>query len=240
MMRELMPQIPDAALQEFCQSLIVQSEALDELNERWSQTLADYLHVPVSPVGMDYLKLRRKADSRRKRDGPVWLTQATFQQLLADTTAVASTSEEVWLKLKAKLMESYRHLVITDADFGDQQANDLVDLAVGEGNARKAIKLLQKALSYGQTGIQTSKAYLELGNRFADLGDTDQAIACYSQSIEAWRDPLPMAVYWRGELYLQQGRRDEARHDFERVLGLGIWSPEREQAEEYLSQLRDK
>jgi len=239
LLQECVPQLP-LTLQEPCRSLIVQADRLEALNERWGQALANYLHIPVSAAGMDYPRLRKKLDNRRRRAGPIWLTQANFQQLLAETQAIASATEEAWLQLRRNLMGTYPHLVVTDADFGDQRAKDLIDLAVGESNPRKAIKLLQRALRYGQTGIQASKAYLVLGNQYADLGDVDQAIASYSRSVEAWRDPLPMAIYWRGELYFRQNRRDEARRDFERVLEFGIWSPEREKAAEYLSLLREK
>jgi tetratricopeptide (TPR) repeat protein len=128
---------------------------------------------------------------------------------------------------------------MTTDDFGDQRAEDLVDWSMEQPSAL-AIQTLQKALTYGETGLYASTAYLELGNRYADIGDIDRAIESYTHSFAAYPTPNAYGLYWRGELYFRKGQWDKARDDFERAAALGLRSPESEQAQDYLSRIREK
>jgi tetratricopeptide (TPR) repeat protein len=129
---------------------------------------------------------------------------------------------------------------ISKEEFGDQRAKDLIDAADGELDPKRAIQLLHRALRYGRTGIQASKAYQGLGMRYEELGDTARAIKYYTKAMEAWH-PSAILFFWRGELYYQRGQWTEARNDFEQALafppGEGLVSPEREVAERYLVEL---
>jgi tetratricopeptide (TPR) repeat protein len=196
---------------------------------------------------------------------PIWANQPEYRQLVERSEQVFDEWERIKMQIYhrqvslilaidsntenahptspdskkrlAKLRNWDEGIVVEDVEFGDEQAKDLVDMAVEEPDPKKASKLLHQALSYGHTGIQASKAYLELGARSEDLGDTVRAISYYTKSIEAYKEPLPMALYWRGKLYYQQKRWDEARNDFGRALSLGLFSPEHEWAQMYLSKL---
>ncbi len=125
-------------------------------------------------------------------------------------------------------------------EFGDQRAKDLIDKAGDKLNPRQAIRLLNQALQYGQDGIQASKAYLDLGWLYSNLGDTENAIDCYTKSIDACKYTPSIAHYWRGELYYQKELWEKALDDFEQAIVLGITSPEYEQAQEYLTKLRTR
>jgi tetratricopeptide (TPR) repeat protein len=92
-------------------------------------------------------------------------------------------------------------------------------------------------LQHGKTGIPASSAYMHLGARYSDQGETTKAIAYYTKSIEASKIPNAYAIYWRGELYYQQEVWHKALGNFERAAAIGLLSPEYEQAQEYLREL---
>lgn len=96
--------------------------------------------------------------------------------------------------------------------------------------------MLKRALRYGQTGIQASKAYMYLGMRYEDLGNTDQAIAHYSQALAAW-EPFALLYFWRGQLYYRRQQWPEAKDDLEKAVAGDLSSPEDEQAREYLADI---
>lgn len=118
---------------------------------------------------------------------------------------------------------------------GDPRAHKLLDMASGAVHPR-AIRLCYRALGYGRTGIQASKAYQELGMRFEDLGQTQRAIRYYTRSLKVG-PPNPWTYFWRGLLYHQQGHRELARNDFEQALALDLWPPECDEARQYLIEL---
>jgi tetratricopeptide (TPR) repeat protein len=125
-----------------------------------------------------------------------------------------------------------------EIEFGDQRAKDIIDVAYEEPDPHRAIKLLHRALKYGDTGIQASKAYGELGRLYEDLGDITQAITYYTRAIEVGV-PEAYEFFWRGQLFYQLGQWEAARHDFEQALAFekGFFSPEREQAQCYLAEI---
>lgn len=237
----LIPQVPDDAIRELCQSLVIQSQKLDELNEQWGQALASFLKLPPPRSESDLIQLRKRLDAYRKKNGAAWASREEFQPLVEQTRQVAEDAEQIWPQLHSQLLQVYPHtygdLVKTHEGFGDQRAKDIIDRAY-EVDAQSAVRLLQSALRYGHTGIQASKAYRELGNRYHELGDAERAIENYTKSLEAWEEPNWMALFYRGELYYQQGRWKEAREDLQRALAIQ-WmdSPERERAEEHLLKL---
>lgn len=133
--------------------------------------------------------------------------------------------------LQPPVLDAYENI-----EFGDQRAKDLIDEADGEFEPREAIKLLHRALRYGKTGIQAGKAYQGLGTRYEELGQLARAIRYYSQSLEVG-GPEPFTLFWRGQLFYQRHQWADAKADFEQALALGLWSPEREEAEAYLVEL---
>lgn len=145
-----------------------------------------------------------------------------------------------WNPTQSIQLQEFTEFEISDEEFGDQRAKDLIDAADGELDPKRAIQLLHRALRYGRTGIQASKAYQGLGMRYEELGDTARAIKYYTKAMEAWH-PSAILFFWRGELYYQRGQWTEARNDFEQALafppGEGLVSPEREVAERYLVEL---
>jgi tetratricopeptide (TPR) repeat protein len=124
---------------------------------------------------------------------------------------------------------------------GDQRAHDLIDEALSETNWQRAIELLYRALAYGTTGIEATKAYQLLGMRYEDIGNTNRAILYYTKALETSvredLEPEPFVLFWRGELYYQQGNKSAARQDFEQALAAGLWPPEREMAQQRLAEL---
>jgi tetratricopeptide (TPR) repeat protein len=99
---------------------------------------------------------------------------------------------------------------------GDQHAKDLIDQSYGETH-EQAIPLLHQALAYGRTGIQAEKAYEELGSRYEQLGQTEQAIYYYTKALEL-NDSQTGSLFWRGELYFQSGEWEAARSDLSHAL----------------------
>ena len=127
-------------------------------------------------------------------------------------------------------------------ELGDQRAKELNDAADEEPDPRLRIKLLHSALRCGRHSIQATKAYQNLGSTYEDLGNVSRAIMYYTRAIELDEVlgivPIP-ALYWRGQLLAQRGKRESAQRDFERALPLDVPSffpEEREFAEQYLAE----
>jgi len=123
-------------------------------------------------------------------------------------------------------------------ELGDQRASDLIDQAEAEF-LEHAIKLLERALAYGDTGLQAQAAYLGLGMRYEELGDEERAHDYYTKSIETPRagQPNENALFWRGQILYRRGEFAKAKRDFELAVNLGLYSPEREQAQAYLTSM---
>jgi tetratricopeptide (TPR) repeat protein len=121
-----------------------------------------------------------------------------------------------------------------------QEVDDLIDATAEDPDPARAVKRMQEAISSGLPQAQAARAYQVLGTRYEDLGSSEKAIECYTKSIEMYPNN-PIVLFWRGELLFRQGRYDDAKVDFERALSLpplaGLFSPELEQAREYLAQI---
>lgn len=233
---KVMPQVQDQTIRSLCQSLAVQAEKLDAVNEEWGHLLAGFLGLPMPTSANGFVALRKRLDSYRRKNGAEWTRRDEFKPLVERTRHVVVESEQIWEKLHARLEELYDDILVEPGDLGDQRAKDLIDRSY-EVEAERAIPLLERALRYGRTGLQATKAFRELGNRHEELGDLARAIENYTESIKAFRRPNPITFLRRGVLYYQQGRWQEARSDLERALASGLQSPEREQAQEYLSKM---
>jgi tetratricopeptide (TPR) repeat protein len=237
-LEESTPYITDDRLLEVCRGMVKQRQLLEDLNGQLGRALAMVLGLPAPRTDEDFHELREQADEYRSKHGPAWVGQAEIKPLIAQLKDIFVELKSLEFELHGRLRPYHEHLAPADEEFGDQRAHDLVDQAIEEPDTDKAIRLLEKALRYGKTGIQASKAYMELGGRCSDLGDTEKAIEYYTKSLEASTIPNAFALYWRGELYYQQEEWDKARSDFERAVAIGLFSPEYEQAQEYLSELR--
>jgi len=237
-LQELMPYITDEGLAEACRSVVKQRQLLDEINEQLGLALARFLGMSAPASEQDFRELGQRVEDYRLKHGAAWMSQTEIRPLIAQLRDVFVELKSLGFELHARLQPYYVRLAPSYEEIGDQRADDLVDQAIEEPDADLAISLLNEALRYGNTGIQASKAYMGLAGRYSDLGDTEKAIEHYTKSIEASTQPNAFALYWRGELYYQQRQWARARTDFERALALGLFSPEYEQAQAYLSELR--
>lgn len=263
LLRSLIPQIEDQKLRESLLSLELQTHKVEAFENRFVQVIAEFFDLPLPQTQRERLKLMRRANAYKSDWNPVWARQLEYQQLVKQSQQVFDKWEmikihvsEIGIQLSSESTEeddvgrtppeSMEQLVrflgweeetadVRGIELGDQRAKEIIDKAIEEPDPQQAIRLLHEALIYGRTGIQASKAYLELGGRYGDMGNAAQAIRYYTKSIEAWEEPNAIAFFWRGELYHQQEQWAEAQEDFEKALSLGLWSPEREQAQRYLS-----
>jgi tetratricopeptide (TPR) repeat protein len=160
---------------------------------------------------------------------------AQLAQLLGPTQAVSVLMQDVFGAIGPERARAF--LAALQRNHGTQRAKDLVDQADSESDPKRAIKLLQRALKDGRSGIQAGKAYQALGSRYEELGDNQRAIEYYTKSIEVGVQNA-FTHFWRGQLYFQRGERVAAQHDLEEALAIGLFSPERETAEQYLEQIR--
>ena len=121
-----------------------------------------------------------------------------------------------------------------------QEVIDLINKTVEDINPSRAVKRMEEAIKRGLPEAQAATAYMVLGTRYEDLGQPNEAINCYSKSIQLLVNN-PMVYFWRGELLFQKGQREEARADLEKALSFappnGLFSPERELAQDYLTQI---
>ncbi len=235
---ECKPYATDQALLEVCQSMIEHRQLLEDLNGQLGRALAIFLGLSPPTTDGDFQELRQQVDDYRAKHGPAWVSRPEIKPLIAQLKDVFVELASSEFELHGRLRPYHERLVAGHEEMGDQRADDLVDQAMGEPDADRAIRLLKRALRYGKTGIQASSAYMELGARYSDSGDAKKAIAYYTKSIEASKIPNAYTHYWRGELYYQREEWDKALGDFERAVSIGLYSPEYEQAQEYLSELR--
>jgi len=237
-LEESKPYITDPALLEVCQGMVKRTQLLEDLNGQLGQALAVFLGLTVPRTDEDFQELCERAQDYRSTYGPAWASEAEIKPLIAQLKDLFVELKSLEFELHGRLRPYYEHLAPSNEEMGDPRAGDLVDQAMEEPDADRAIRLLKKALRYGKTGIQASTAYMELGGRYSDRGETKRAIAYYTKSIEASSIPNAFTLYWRGELYYQREEWDKALGDFERAVSIGLHSPEYEQAQEYLTELR--
>ncbi len=238
--QEMLPYVADEEIVHVCRSLIEQGQLLDHTSEQLGRALADFLGLPSPETDRHSEQLWRRANEYRAKHGPAWASQAQIRPLVAQLKDVFVELSSSQFELHGRLRPYYERLAPGGAEMGDQRADDLVNQAMEEPDADRAIRLLERALRYGKTGIPASRAYVELAGRYSDRGETKRAIAYYTKSIEASKIPNAYALYWRGELYYQQEEWDKALGDFERAVSIGLFSPECEQAQEYLAELRGR
>lgn len=218
-----------------------------KLEQRVKKRRTEFLSRPMpaelQPLATESMSIMSLVQETRQH------LQRRIHQLLAtlDTEAARSQKSVVpamvdFAKETPKLANWTTRSSETAVEFGDQRAKDLIDEADGELDPKRAVKLLHKALRYGRTGIQASKAYMGLGMRYEDLGDTARAIKYYTKAIGVG-GPSAIILFWRGQLYYQRKQWKEARSDFEQALafppGEGLVSPERELAESHLVELNN-
>ncbi|MCA9953400.1 MAG: tetratricopeptide repeat protein [Anaerolineales bacterium] len=242
------PHIADSKLRELVDSLQSKSQKLDYLNEQGAVLLADFFDDP-NPQTMqkrEQERFARRIDKHRKKRGPTWKDETNCQTLIGEMDSIITEIDQLCLEIDRLMPQvypvtynAYGHVLNKDVDIGDQRASDLIDKA-DAAYSKRAIKLLQKALTYGTRGIQASKAYFGLGMRYEDMGNIELAIENYSKAIQAYKS-FGMVHFWRGRLYYQQQKWIEARADFEKALSFsvenGLPSPEKEEARRYLEEL---
>src|SRR5262245_38769250 len=107
---------------------------------------------------------------------------AQLTQLLGPTQAMNALMQDVFGVVGPDRARAF--LAALQQNVGTQRAKDLVDQADAEPDPKRAIKLLQRALKGGRTGIQAGKAYQSLGSRYEELGDSKRAIEYYTKAIE--------------------------------------------------------
>lgn len=238
--KHFLAQVDNSELQRTLNLIDAEMEKLQSLNKQWAFVLAEYFKFTLQDTPQSLKRLRQQIDRHRKTEGASWVNLSICQPLLAQTQQVVETIRQLVKSAQEQIYQLYGYHVIGYEDIGHQRAKDLIDKAEGEEKTERAIQLLQKALRYGTSGIQASKALISLGSRYEDLDDAPSAIHCYTRAIEAWR-PIPLLFFWRGQLYFRQGQRSDALKDFEMALSLttpeSLPSSEREQATRYIAKI---
>ena len=105
---------------------------------------------------------------------------------------------------------------------------------LSEGDLDRAIADYDQAIALDP---EDAKAYFHRGLAYARKGDLDRAIADYDQAIVL--DPQYADAYFnRGVDYADKGDFDRAIADLERALELGLDPSTKQNAEEFLEELR--
>lgn len=239
----LTSQIANGQLRQMIEMLVEKLERAYALNERWTRELLYFFDLPIPTTLKEWEKFRKVIDMERVAQGATWMSRPECQVLAIEMEQVLAEINQLLPSIHQQMAEVYGDLFFEEEEFGTQEAKDLIDIANGEPDVQKAIKLLEQALAYGEMGIQASKAYMELGMRYEDLGEIGKAIEHYTKSLTAWK-PFGLGYFWRGRLFYTQGQWEDARSDFEQALTFapkgGLPSPEREEAAEYLAKLKEK
>ena len=240
--QSIAPHIEDGPTRALCQAWVEQMQSLQHLNADWKAALAAFFGLPVPPTEAAQSELQARVDAHRRERGPTWMQQPEFPPLLRRLEEVIAAMEGLAPRLQDVLRSYYSRVSPGDLQsmLGDSRAEDLLEASRGQPDDGQAIRQLNRALRYGQTGQQASDIYLELGFRYAEMEDLERAIESYTRSTEAAAEPNATACFCRGEVYLQQEQWARARQDFERALALGLDSPQREKAVQYLSELQSR
>jgi tetratricopeptide (TPR) repeat protein len=141
------------------------------------------------------------------------------------------------------LNNSEKGRTMTESSFPEdysQEIDDLIDMTVEDNNPARAVKRMEDAINKGLPRSQAASAFMVLGTRYEDLEKSEKAAECYSKAIELKIDN-PIVYFWRGEFLFRQGQLVEARTDLKVALSFespnSLFSPEREQALDYLDQI---
>jgi tetratricopeptide (TPR) repeat protein len=239
--QSMLPHV-ETDIRELCQAWLPLIQTLETLNQEWADALARFFGLITPNSDRDYQELRDQVEAYRKENGALWVNHPDFPPLILQLEQIVIGMQRLYPKL-SELLQKYQTQISPDdlkALFGDQRVKDRIDSARGEPSHKRAIKVLDKALRYNPTDMQTNEIYMELGFRYGELGEIEQAIENYTRSINASKLPNPLVHYWRGELYYSQKEWDKAAQDFEQAVALGVYSPEREQAQRYILELRSQ
>jgi tetratricopeptide (TPR) repeat protein len=239
--QSLLPYV-EADIRDFCQAWLTQILALEALNQEWAEALARYFNLASPKSEQDYQTLRDQVEAYRKEKGAAWVSVPEFEPLVSRLQRIVAEMRQLLPRLTELLQSSYSQISPDDwqALAGNQQVEDRIEAARGQPSHKRAIKMLNRALQDSPTGMQASEIYMELGFRYGELGEIEQAIENYTKSIDEGKLPNPLVYYWRGELYYRQKEWDKAVHDFEQAVALGVYSPEREQAQQYITELQSQ
>jgi tetratricopeptide (TPR) repeat protein len=147
------------------------------------------------------------------------------------------------LKTKMIYTHSEKGRKMTESGFPEdfsQEIDDLIDMTVEDNNPARAVERMEDAIKKGLPKSQAASAFMVLGTRYEDLEKPEKAADCYSKAIELKIDN-PIVYFWRGEFLFRQVKFVEARTDLKAALSFeppnSLFSPEREQALDYLDQI---
>lgn len=232
----------EADVREFCQTWLTYIHAMEELNQAWAEALAAFFNLAPPREEQDYEELRNRVEAYRKENGAAWVSAPGFQPLVSRLQQTVAGMQQLLPRLTELLHSSYAPVSpeALQALVGNQRVKDRIDAAREEPSHKRAIKMLNRALQDNPTDMQAGAIYMELGFRYGELGEIEQAIEYYTRSIEGGKVPNPWVHYYRGELYYRQEQWEEALHDFEQAAALEIYPPEREEAERYIAELRSR
>lgn len=227
-------------VRELCEIWLTQIQILDELNQEWAYALAKFFNLSVPKSDIEFQVLRDHVERYRKEKGATWLHSSDFQRLVSQLDLTVTKMQELTPKLDELIQTMHSQISLDDiqAFAGDQTVRDRIEASRNESNHKRAISKLNRLLEESSAQDQASEIYLELGFRYAELGEIPQAIENYTKSIDLAKLANPLVYFWRGELYYRQKEWKKAVKDFEQAVELEIYAPERDQALQYISELQ--
>jgi tetratricopeptide (TPR) repeat protein len=239
--RALIPHVePD--IQEFCRVWLTQIQVLDELNQKWAITLAKFLNLAIPKSEDEFQVLQNSVESYRKENGAAWATLPEIQPLVLQIDTTVIKMQQLIPKLQELIQTMHSQFSPDDlqALAGNQRVQDQIEASRDEPSHKRAINKLNRILKNNPTQTQSSQIFTELGFRYSELGEIPQAIENYTKSIDLAKLPNALVYFWRGELYYREKQWLKAVKDFKQAIALEIYTPEREQAMQYISELQSK
>jgi tetratricopeptide (TPR) repeat protein len=235
----LIPHV-DPDIQEFCRVWHTQIQIFDELNQKWTNTLAKFLDMAIPTSENEFEVLRNSVELHRKEKGADWTTLPEFQPLILQLDTTIIKMQELIPKLQELIQTMHSQFSPDDlqALTGNQKIQDKIEVSRNDHSHKRVINKINRILKDNPTQSQSSQIYLELGFRFSELGEIPQAIENYTKSIDLAKLPNAFAYFWRGELYYREKEWNKALKDFEQAISLEIYQPEQEQALQYISELK--
>lgn len=229
-------------IQDVCRIWLTQMQILDELNQKWADALAKFLNQPVPKNEDEFQALRNSVELYRRENGAAWATLPEFQHLVSDLNSTVTKMQQLAPQLEELVQRMNAQFSPQDfqAFIGNQEIQDQIEASRDEPSHKRAINKLNRMLKENPSQDQSSQIFLELGFRYAELGEIEQAIENYSKSIDLAKMPNALVYFWRGELYYRIKQWSNSVKDFEQAIELEIYTPEREQALQYISEMQSK
>lgn len=227
---------------DFCQIWLSLMRSLEEVNQKMTDNFVSILNVNKPVCNEEFDKLGKLIEINRKDYGPFWTSIPEFSCLIEQVNQIVIGLQGLLLRYQEIRKNLSSHISSEDREnlFGNQKIRIQFEAAQNDPHHKRVIKKLNNLLAKNPPRNQVYQIYKELGFRYTEICEYQNAIDSYSKSIQFARIPDPLVHFWRGEIYYHEKDWGNALKDFEKAIELEVYSPEREQALELITYIKSQ